>query len=302
MSKFISPLESSDILFYKVVFFDESTTQYNVVPLRNEEIWSSKGLRKDSPFIVVNPGDGFINIKQLKDIPVPANKHRTILPMPKFFEEGVREAGLNVRNQYLVTINEEEMGSQYNKELIYEHNRQPNEFKTAHTIKQARLIYGPLISRNGISEDGSGIAGIALEEDEIVRNLSNARNFNECFGAISANGQINALIDIMRNLGVSESIIKESVENMRRLDVPNIASTTTNSIAGDREHYSQSTVIFEGTNDELARQILGECVDLPDSHDNFSSVMVRENVAKIYQDLPAKILTHSGTVPNLTFS
>jgi hypothetical protein len=261
--------------FFKVIF-DESLNP-TLTALDKHKIWSEDGLDKTQPFIVINPGNGPTN---LVNIAISSEQEVTkhIISEAKVFEKGVRKCGLTeIGRQYLVTVNEE--SGVKNMDLIRSHNADPDGFTTPYTKEQVRLVYGPLITENGIAPDGSGIP---LSDQEIVKNLSKARSYNASLGSVVANCQTNALVAIMRDLGISEEAVKDGVESMRRLDGPNMAAASPG--------ISQSTVIFEGSNDKLAADFIGgRKPALPTDHDHTSVVPIDDHRIKVYQTLPTEV-------------
>ncbi len=164
-------------------------------------------------------------------------------------------------------------------DLIRQYNSNPNGFTTPYAKQQARLIYGPLITENGIAPDGSGIP---LSDQQIVENLSKARSYNPSLGTINANCQTNALVQMMRDLKISEEVIKDGIENMRRVDGPNMATINPG--------ISPSTVIFEGSNDALAESFIGGRIPpLPQNHNHTSVVLIDDHRIKVYQKLPEEV-------------
>lgn len=262
--------------FYKVTFSD---SQPSVTPLAKNQVWGEDGLDRTKPFIVINPGDTFLNVANREDLFNDGNpkevqaktfKEMILIPLVKIFERAAQKFNVTEERQYLVTVNAQ--GINKAGDLIRRHNEKPDDFTTAHTQEQAKLIYGPLIAHNGIP----------FSDEEIVTNLSKARNYNECFGAISANGQINSLVQMMQDLGISVAVIKNGVESMRRIDAPNISATNLG--------ISPSTVIFEGSNDRLAAETIGiRSPALPADHANIDVVPIDNHRIKIYQKLPEEV-------------
>lgn len=266
--------------FYKVIFSsDASYPSSSVTPLGKNQVWGEGGLDRTKPFIVINPGDTYLNVENREGIFTDGNpkkvqaetfKERILIPLVKIFERAAQKFNVAEERQYLVTVNAQ--GINKAGDLIRGHNERPDGFTTAHTQEQARLIYGPLIAQNGIP----------FSDGEIVANLSKARNYNECFGSISANGQINSLVQMMQDLGISAAVIKNGVESMRRIDAPNISATNPG--------ISPSTVIFEGSNDQLAaKTISNRSPSLPADHTNVDVVPIDDHRIKIYQKLPEEV-------------
>lgn len=268
--------------FYKVTF-DENLTP-SVTALNDDEIWGEGGLNPAQPFIVINPGNGPTNLINLA-LSSELEAAKFVIAEAKVFEKGVRKCGLPVAGrQYLVTVNED--SGKRNMDFIRSHNANPAGFSNPYTKEQARLIYGPLITKSGIAPDGSGVP---LSDQEIVENLSKARSYNASLGSVLANCQTNALVAMMRNLGISEKTIKAGIESMRRLDGPNMAAVSPG--------ISQSTVIFEGSNDKLAEEYIGGREPaLPENHTHTSIVPIDDNRIKVYQTLPLEVY-HPGKKP-----
>jgi hypothetical protein len=263
--------------FYKVIFDSTEANNAIITPLKEDQVWSERGLDKTKPFIVINPGDTFLNIEDRKEIPETRFAERIITPLVKIFERAVKKFNVQEERQYLVTINEQSFNT--TQELVRRHNANPDNFTTLYAQEQARLIYGPLVTENGINADGTGTP---LPHEDIVRNLSKARNYNECIGAISANCHINSLVRMMRDLSIPEGTIKDGIENMRRIDAPNITATNPG--------ISPSTVIFEGSNDKLAEISLGRrSPQLPSTHTNTDIVEIDDHRIKVYQKLPEEV-------------
>lgn len=268
----LKELQESIKYFYKVTFTEDLTPV--ITPLDSDGIWGGAGLDKDSPFIVINPMNGSANAR---DLAISSEKEnlKNIAFEAKIFEKGVRKyVSSGEERQYLVAVSE--TSGKPNFDLITEHNSDPSGFTTAYTTNQARLIYGPLIA------DGSGLP---LPDEEIVKNLSKARSYNPSLGTVTANCQNNALVEMMRGLGISEEIIKEGIENMRRIDGPNMAAVNPG--------ISPSTVIIEGSNDALAERFIGgRKPSLPDSHTHTSVVPVDDrddHRIKVYLRLPEEV-------------
>ncbi len=265
--------------FYKVTFSSDIHHSAAVTPLGKNQVWGEGGLDKTKPFIVINPGDTYLNVANReelfndgnpKEVQAKTFKEGIIIPLVRIFERAAQKFNVAEERQYLVTVNAQ--GINNAGDLIRRHNESPDGFTTAHTQEQTRLIYGPLIAQNGVP----------LSDEEIVTNLSKARNYNECFGAISANGQINSLVKMMQDLGISAAVIKNGVESMRRIDAPNISATNPG--------ISPSTVIFEGSNDQLAEKIMGtRSPSLPAGHSNIDVLPIDDHRIKIYQKLPQQV-------------
>jgi len=278
----LSDLKKNTKTFFKVTF-DENLTP-TLTALDTDKIWSEEGLDRTQPFIVINPGNGPTNLTNLA-VSSEQEVQKYVISEAKVFERGVRKGDLpEAGRQYLVTVNEEV--GQPNMDLIRSHNANPEGFTTPYTKEQARLIYGPLITENGITPDGHGTP---LLDQEIVQNLSKARSYNASLGSVIANCQTNALVAIMRDLGIAEKTIIDGVESMRRLDGPNMAATSPG--------ISQSTVIFEGANDKLAEDFIGgRKPALPTDHDHTSVVPIDDHRVKVYQTLPTEVY-HPGKKP-----
>jgi hypothetical protein len=256
--------------FFKVTFGADGNP--NVTALDEDKIWSEQGMNSEKPFVVINPGNGPANKReQLKG---SSQFEKGLIYEVKLFEKGVKKS--EEPRQYLVALNETYGGANF--DLISEHNQNPDGFSTAHTRKQVQLIYGPLIAQDGL----------ALPDAKIVENLSKARSFNASFGTVTANCQNNALVQMMRDLNIAPETIKEGVEGMRRFDCANVAK-----VSESKDGVFPSTVIFEGSNDKAAQDLIGGAVPpLPTTHEitNMSVVPIGEgNRIKVYQTLPIEV-------------
>ncbi len=279
----------------------------------DDAIWDKDkgGLDRTKPFVVSNPGNGPANKEHLaivaRDMDDPKfatekqgieNYRTTIIAFePKIFTRGVEKIGIPIDGmQFLVPLNETgaipvpkgderaETASRANAErnmsLIRQHNANPDGFTTPYTMEQARLIYGPLITTEGIAPDGSGTP---LSAEQIIENLSKARNVNPSYGTVTANCQMNALVKMMRTLNIPEETIKAGIGGMRRVDFANMAKASQNGIF-------PSTVIFEGANDQLAARFIGGKVPpVPDDHAHTSVVPLDYHRIKVYQTLPEEV-------------
>ena len=257
--------------FFKVTFDEKDKP--TITPLDQDQIWGENGIDKAQPFVVINPGNGPANKRE--QIKGSEQFEKGLLYEPKLFEKGAKD--VKEPRQYLVALNE--MSGAANFDLIKDHNARPDDFTTPRATEQARLIYGPLIAKDGV----------ALPDQQIVENLSKARNFNTSFGTVTANCQINALVAMMRGLKIKEETIRDGVEGMRRFDCANVAKASEN-----ENGIFPSTVILEGSNDEFAAELIGGKVPaLPKNHDqtNISVVPIVDgsNRIKVYQTLPIEI-------------
>ena len=265
--------------FFKVTFNDD--LEPTVTALNDDEIWGKNGLDPTQEFVVTNPGNGPTNLLTLATTPESEiTKH--IISSAKIFEKALKQYSPKKHTlQYLVTINEKD--GQKNMDLIKQHNQNPDGFTTPYLAKQARLIYGPLITDSN---------GNPLEDQKIIKNLAKARSYNCSFGTVAANCHTNALVAMMHNLGISPDTTTKAIESMRRLDSPNMAATSPG--------ISQSTVIFEGENDTtmLKHSIGGHNPPLPEDHTNLSIVEIDDHRVKLYQTLPREVY-HPAKKPTL---
>jgi len=89
----------------------------------------------------------------------------------------------------------------------------------------------------------------------------------------------------MRGLDIPEETIRAGVENMRRIDAPNMAK------AGTHENgIFPSTVIFEGSNDKFAEDYIGGRIPaLPEDHIHTSRVTIDDHRIKVYQKLALEV-------------
>ncbi len=270
--------------FFKVTF-DEKLEPI-LTPLDADEIWGEQGLDRRRPFVLINTGDDLMLNKQnlfTCDQADVATFQSKVITEAKIVERGVTQYGVPAGTQYLVAINETFF--KRNLELIKSYNAHikkpetgPNSFIDAYAAGQAKLIYGPLISENGVP----------LPDVEIIENLSRARSFNGSFGTVIANCQTNALVQMMRNLGISEETIRVGVENMRRVDRSNVALPERN-----EDSITPSTVIFEGSNDHDAHiNFMGGAVpalSANHSETNLSLVPLDDHRMMVYQTLPMEV-------------
>jgi hypothetical protein len=296
----------NEIMFYKVTF--DQKMKPTITPLDSNKIWNKDegGMDSSKPFVVINPGNGGTNKENLATLLEEASKESLaeltnskiekkdniaefekalVGGEAKFFEKGLRSQFVTGERQYIVTVNEagypNRAGSKSNMDLIKAHNINPEGFTTDYTKKQARLIYGPLVTEKGVAPDGSGVP---LPDAQIIENLSKARSYNASFGTITANCQENALVGMMRSLKIARETIKTGVESMRRVDGPNMAGISKNGIFA-------SAAIFEGSNDKLAEEfsIGGKVPPLPDGHSNMDVASIGENRVKVYQKQPIEV-------------
>ena len=248
--------------YFKITFDEKGVP--TITPLDRDKIWEEGGMDKNGPFVLINPGNGGANKRE--QLTLSEHFDKSLLYEAKLFEKGHKGTP---PTQYLVALNETAGG--VNFDLIDTHNQNPNNFKTDYTTEQAKTIYGPLIQKDGV----------ALGDQEIIKNLAKARNFNCSFGTVTANCQQNALVDYMKELGIKDSTIKAGIEGMRRLDLANVA------MVSDNKNPRSSTVIFQGANDQLAP--IQEKAPLPAGHTNVSLVAAEENVAIVYQTFPNEV-------------
>ena len=196
----------------------------------------------------------------------------------------MRQNGFLDAIQFLVPVIED--SGRVNIQRIKEHNKNPDGFMNEYISNQTRLIYGPLITHFGIDENG---IGSPLSDEEIITNLSKSRNYNVSYGSLIASCQSNALADMMRKLGISEDVIKEGIEGMRRIDAPNIVKPSV-----DPNFPSPSSVIIEGSNDELVKLFMyGRFPEIPENHTNMDIVTIDDHRIKVYQKLPEEVY-HPG--------
>ncbi len=274
--------------FYKVTFGSDSKAV--VTPLDQDTVWGNGGLDRTKPFVVINPGIGPVSQKWQAANSGALEKEfeEKVVSEVKNFEKGVKKFGVSEERQYLVTVNEDlGKNAEAAKDLIRRHNANPAGFTTDYAKEQTRLLYGPLITENGVVSDGSGhSSGARLLDKQIVANLSKARSFNPSLGTVTANCQTNALVAMMRDLGISPEVIKDGIENMRRLDAPNMAVTNPG--------ISPSTVTFEGSNDLMAKDFIGGRIPvLPADHVHTSVVPIDDHRIKVYQKLPEEVYNPS---------
>jgi hypothetical protein len=272
--------------FYKVTF--DANLIATVTPLEDDKIWDYRngGMDSSKPFILVNPGNRYdITPAQYDDSEEKFTN--AIIAETKIVEKGIsryidsaKQHSLKKQSrQYLCTINK--TSGDANFDLIEQHNKNPDGFTTEHATEQARLIYGPLITKNGIDKDGRGEAA---RSEFIIQKLAKVMNYNTSYGTITANCQINALVAIMRNLKIPEQTIKKGIEGMRRLDCPNMAVHPEKGIF-------PSTVIFESSNDKLAEgySMGNRKPPIPQNHVNMDVVKIDDNRIKIYQRQPDEV-------------
>ncbi len=279
--------------FYKIIFADDINNP-EITPLDDDKIWQADqgGLDKSTPFILINPGN--MTSANKETLPTLSDKDArgAIIFQAKIFARGVRKYGFDDEMQFLLAVNENSgktknaAGVRINIDLIKRHNIDPNGFTNGYTSEQARLIYGPLITQSGITPEGDGTP---LDDATIIANLSKARNYNSSFGSVTANCQTNALAMLMRRLNISEATIKEGIENMRRIDMPNIAASSV-----DPLFPAPSGVVIEGSNDQLINALSPEKFPpLPSEHVNMDVVKIDDHRIKVYQKLPLEVY-HPG--------
>jgi len=262
--------------YYKVEFDVDLIPK--ITPLRDDEIFSSKGLDRSRDFIVCNSGnDGKMSlfghsILDIDDI------NKAVTSETKILEKGLRETrgqeNLDNSRQYLVTVNE--FYNQDNMNLISQHNSKTGDelrtFSTDYAKEQAKSIYRPLI----FDEEGK-----KFSYDQIKENFTKAISFNPSFGSFSTNCQINSLIQIMKDAEIDPETIKQSIQSMSRFDAPNMVKIQSTS----DEFPSATAIVFQATNDKLAIEFGAE---LPSAYSS-QRVTQKDNLTIISTPVPEEV-------------